>query len=87
MVGWVILIWKKMETTIKTDNLYKDILFRNGNEPGLQLGARMRGKGIKGAIVDDIKARILPEILSKYPGSFVQALKNSEPISIANALK
>ena len=27
------------------------------------------------------------EILSKYPGSFIQALRNSEPISIANALK
>ena len=46
---------KEMETKVNVDDLYKDILFRNGNEPGLQLGARMRGKGIRGAIVDDIK--------------------------------
>ncbi|MDL5514164.1 DUF1553 domain-containing protein [Arenibacter sp. M-2] len=46
---------KEMETLVKTDNLYKDILFRNNNEPGLQLGARLRGKGIKGAVVDEIK--------------------------------
>ncbi|GAA3561766.1 DUF1553 domain-containing protein [Snuella lapsa] len=46
---------KEVETTVKTDNLYKDILFRRGNEPGLQLGARLRGKGIKGAVVDEIK--------------------------------
>ena len=45
----------EMVTKVRVDDLYKDILFRNGNEPGLQLGARMRGKGIKGAIVDDIK--------------------------------
>ena len=45
----------EMETKVNVDDLYKDILFRNGNEPGLQLGARMRGKGIRGAIVDDIK--------------------------------
>lgn len=46
---------KEIETTVKVDNLYKDILFRRGNEPGLQLGARLRGKGIKGAVVDEIK--------------------------------
>lgn len=45
----------EMETIVKTDNLYKDILFRNNNEPGLQLGARLRGKGIKGAVVDEIR--------------------------------
>tara|TARA_R110002049_G_scaffold68422_3_gene177361 strand:- start:1941 stop:5162 length:3222 start_codon:yes stop_codon:yes gene_type:complete len=46
---------KEMETIVKIDNLYKDILFRNNNEPGLQLGARLRGKGIKGAVVDEIR--------------------------------
>ncbi|MCF7567644.1 DUF1553 domain-containing protein [Sabulilitoribacter arenilitoris] len=45
----------ELETKVKVDDLYKDILFRNGNEPALQLGARWRGKGIKGAIVDEIK--------------------------------
>ncbi|WP_026814995.1 DUF1553 domain-containing protein, partial [Arenibacter certesii] len=46
---------KEMETEVIIDNLYKDILFRNNNEPGLQLGARLRGKGIKGAVVDEIR--------------------------------
>ena len=44
------------------DNLYKDIIFntyediinKNVNEPGLQIGAIWRGKGIGGAKVDDI---------------------------------
>lgn len=46
---------EEQETEVKIDNLYKDILFRNNNEPGLQLGARWRGRGIKGAVVDEIK--------------------------------
>ncbi|MCM4150832.1 DUF1553 domain-containing protein [Arenibacter sp. N53] len=46
---------KEMETIVQIDNLYKDILFRNNNEPGLQLGARLRGKGIKGSVVDEIR--------------------------------
>lgn len=46
---------QEQEMTTSVDDLYKDILFRDGNEPGLQLGARMRGKGIKGGIVDEIK--------------------------------
>jgi len=46
---------KEAQTKTKVDNLYKDILFRNGNEPGLQLGARWRGKGIKGSVVDEIR--------------------------------
>lgn len=55
---------KNVETKVKTDNLYKDILFRNGSEPGLQFGARLRGKGIKGAVVDDIKVynRVLSDL-------------------------
>jgi len=51
----VFLDGKEMPMTTKIDNLYKDILFRNGNEPGLQLGGRWRGKGIKDAVVDEIK--------------------------------
>ncbi|EAR02897.1 DUF1553 domain-containing protein [Maribacter sp. HTCC2170] len=46
---------KKAETAIKVDNLYKNILFGNETEPGLQLGARWRGKGIKGGVVDEVK--------------------------------
>jgi hypothetical protein len=46
---------KEAETTVETDNLYKSILFNRGkNEPGLQIGARWRGQGAKGATVDDV---------------------------------
>ncbi|AXT56760.1 DUF1553 domain-containing protein [Aquimarina sp. AD1] len=52
-----------MQTNIEIDNLYKDIIFHDLEdyiypepiEPGLQIGARWRGKGIAGAIVDDLK--------------------------------
>ena len=48
--------------SIIADNLYKDIAFRKDtygtsdvpDDPGLQIGARWRGKGIGDAIVDDI---------------------------------
>ena len=51
----------KMKT--EKDNLYKDILFvRDGKapfgangEPGLQLGARLRGKGFTNGLIDEIK--------------------------------
>ncbi|UZO82603.1 DUF1553 domain-containing protein [Aquimarina sp. ERC-38] len=52
-----------MQTKVEIDNLYKDIIFHDLDdyiypkpiEPGLQVGARWRGKGIAGAIVDDLK--------------------------------
>lgn len=52
-----------MQTNVAIDNLYKDIIFHDLEdyiypepiEPGLQIGARWRGKGIAGAIVDDLK--------------------------------
>ena len=52
----------KLETKIEIDNLYKDIVFNRyahgmkdvPDDPGLQIGARWRGKGIGGATVDDI---------------------------------
>lgn len=52
----------QLATKIEIDNLYKDIVFnRNAHgmkdvpdDPGLQIGARWRGKGIGGATVDDI---------------------------------
>lgn len=58
----VFLNGKEMQTEIEVDNLYKDIFFNdkayalNGvpTDPGLQIGARWRGKGIGGAIVDDL---------------------------------
>lgn len=52
----------ELTTTTMVDNLYKDITFRKDTygtrdvpeEPGLQVGARWRGKGIGRAVVDDI---------------------------------
>nr|MBI1231258.1 DUF1553 domain-containing protein [Cytophagales bacterium] len=45
---------KAMETTTEKDNLYKDILFRGPSQPGIQIGAVWRGRGLKGALVDDL---------------------------------
>ena len=53
---------RELETETVIDNLYKDIIFFNYEdviykepiEPGLQIGGRWRGVGIKGARVDDI---------------------------------
>jgi hypothetical protein len=52
----------ELNTKTEIDNLYKDIVFNKKtygmqgvpNDPGLQVGARWRGKGIGGSIVDDI---------------------------------
>jgi hypothetical protein len=49
----VFLNGKEMATQTTHDNLYKDILFR-GNQPGLQVGAVWRGKGLKNALVDEV---------------------------------
>ena len=47
---------RRLGIQVEEDNLYKDIVFhrKDGSEPGLQVGALWRGKGIKGAVVDDI---------------------------------
>lgn len=53
---------EELKTTVTVDNLYKDIIFNAYEdfiysqpiEPGLQIGARWRGKGIGGGVVDDI---------------------------------
>lgn len=53
---------KELETEVEIDNLYKDIIFRQLRdqiykgpiEPGLQVGARWRGKGIGGGKVDEV---------------------------------
>lgn len=36
------------------DNLYKDIMFTNGEQPGLQVGADWRGTGFKDGLVDEL---------------------------------
>lgn len=50
----VFLDGREMETETTHDNLYKDILFEGPNQPGLQVGAIWRGKGLKGALVDEV---------------------------------
>ncbi len=45
---------RKQTGKTKVDNLYKSILFNRKKEPGLQLGARWRGIGVKGATIDDV---------------------------------
>ncbi len=54
---------EKLETETIFDNLYKDIIFHDLQmygpespklEPGLRIGAVWRGKGIRGAVVDDL---------------------------------
>ncbi len=43
-----------MASKMVKDNLYKDILFGRENQPGIQIGAVWRGKGLKGAAVDEL---------------------------------
>ncbi len=58
----VYLNGEEMESKVEVDNLYKDIIFHDFEdyiypkpiEPGLQLGARWRGKGLAGGIVDEL---------------------------------
>lgn len=53
---------QELATTINNDDLNRDIIFHsradviNANviEPGLQFGARWRGKGVRGTVVDDV---------------------------------
>ena len=45
---------EELKTNVQVDNLYKDIIYKMPSEPGLQIGARWRGKGIGGSVVDDI---------------------------------
>lgn len=49
----VFLDGQEMPTQTTHDNLYKDILFQ-GRQPGLQVGAVWRGKGLKDALVDEV---------------------------------
>ncbi|WP_232834807.1 DUF1553 domain-containing protein [Pleomorphovibrio marinus] len=51
----VYLEGKVQAAETKKDNLYKDILFVGPSQPGLQIGAVWRGRGLKGAQVDECK--------------------------------
>ncbi len=83
---------EKLETDVKVDNLYKDIIFNGigeSVEPGLQIGARWRGKGIGGATVDDILVftkKLTPiEVLQISTPETLQALlaKSANELSTA----
>lgn len=50
---------EEIQTSVLRDNLYKDILFKGKNtitspEPGLKIGARVRGKGFKDGLIDEL---------------------------------
>ena len=69
---------KEFATKTDQDKLYKDIIFHREKEPGLQIGARWRGIGIKGAVVDDIlvfnRNLTTPEVLSLFDKKASQQL-------------
>jgi len=67
----------ELETEVIDDNLFKNILFGRKTEPALQFGARLRGKGIAGGIIDDI--RVYSRELS---GIEVMALAENEDLKI-----
>ncbi|MCL6266318.1 DUF1553 domain-containing protein [Flagellimonas myxillae] len=71
------------QTEVIDDNLYKGILFGRKVEPGLQFGARLRGKGIGGGIIDDIKVygRELSqvELMQIAENKSVQKLLDKDP--------
>lgn len=73
----------EMETVVKADNLYKNILFGIDQEPGLQFGARLRGKGIRNAIVDEIKVFDTElsniEIISLFDSNELNSLTSKKP--------
>lgn len=82
---------KEMETVTTHDNLYKDILFQGINQPGLQVGAVWRGKGLKDALVDEVSVyamHLAPlEILQiSLPDKFKEIL-NKDPDKLGSVEK
>jgi len=82
---------KELETKVINDNLYKSILFGEKEEPALQFGARLRGKGIGGGIIDDITVynrELSPiEMLQLGENSVSKLLLNKEPFSLNDVEK
>jgi hypothetical protein len=80
----------EQSTLTKRDNLYKDILFVGPSQPGLQIGAVWRGKGLKGARVDEcsvfdrelttleVKGLVHPEELAKLAKKPADSLSTGE---------
>ena len=86
----IFLNGKEMSTVTTHDNLYKDILFKGG-QPGLQVGAVWRGKGIKDAVVDEVSVynqELSPlEILQIFDPSAYKALLSRGPEQLDQAQK
>lgn len=82
----VFLNGKPISTQTTHDNLYKDILLA-GKQPGLQVGAVWRGKGIKGAIADEVSIYSLelsePEILQIYDQEQYKNLLSKAPENLS----
>ena len=87
----------EMKTKIVHDNLYKDIVFNNyqdiiydgPQEPGLKIGARWRGRGIGGAIVDDLtvyEKELTPlEVLQNSNPETLKVLSSKSPEQLSKA--
>ncbi len=78
----IFLNGKELSTVTTHDNLYKDILFKGG-QPGLQVGAVWRGKGLKEAVVDEVSVynqELSPlEILQIFNPSEYKVLLSQSP--------
>lgn len=88
---------KKLKTKTKYDNLYKDIIFHGLRlygkksprlEPGLRIGAVWRGKGIRGATVDNLlvfdKQLSDIEVLQVSNTKALEALKQKPLVDLTN---
>ncbi|MEM9329600.1 MAG: DUF1549 domain-containing protein, partial [Bacteroidota bacterium] len=87
---------EEQEMEVEIDNLYKDIVFNyledqiyeEPIEPGLQIGARWRGKGIGGALIDELMVYDVtlsgPEIRQIVGGSALVKI-TSKPVEKLSA--
>ncbi|MEL7530657.1 MAG: DUF1553 domain-containing protein [Bacteroidota bacterium] len=83
---------KEVPGTVEADTLYKGIGFPGRKvQPGLQIGARWRGKGIKGALVDEIIVyeRALGELeaLQLAAPEALSVLRSSKPQNLSDGQK
>ena len=74
---------KEMEMVTEKDNLYKDIIWPQGkhlgkDQPGLQIGADMRGAGFKNGLVDELVV-YNRELTSPEVGLLAQSGISSNP--------
>ena len=86
----IFLNGKELSTVTTHDNLYKDILFKGG-QPGLQVGAVWRGKGLKEAVVDEVSVynqELSPlEILQIFNPNEYKVLLSRDPEQLTSEQK